>query len=240
MLQSNTQMKAWKLNSTTGSFTLSQVPLPIIRPGTVLIKLKAIPVANNMKNMISGKVSFFKTPQDEFSIGTFGVGLVVDVGRDVYHLKKGMRVYVSPQIVAKENVREPAQILLGATHFETEASKQLQQDWKDGTMAQYILVPTCVVSPIDEYLDHISSALLATVAKCAVPYGGYVKGRLTAGEVVIVNGATGGYGSSAVLMALAMGASRVIAAGRNEENLKAIVNVGGKSCWCEIEWRCGK
>ncbi|MHC2569816.1 DUF4238 domain-containing protein [Rhizobium leguminosarum] len=37
-------------------------------------------------------------------------------------------------------------------------------------------------------------------------YGGLVRGRLTAGETVVINGITGAYGTSAALVALAMGA----------------------------------
>jgi alcohol dehydrogenase len=60
-----------------------------------------------------------------------------------------------------------------------------------------------------------------------VPYGGLVRGRLTAGETVIVNGATGAYGSAAVLVALAMGATRVVAAGRKKETLDKLAEAGG-------------
>ena len=44
---------------------------------------------------------------------------------------------------------------------------------------------------------------------------------------MIVNGATGAYGSAAVLVALAMGAERVVAAGRNEEVLESLAKAGG-------------
>jgi NADPH:quinone reductase-like Zn-dependent oxidoreductase len=50
---------------------------------------------------------------------------------------------------------------------------------------------------------------------------------LKAGETVIVNGATGAYGSAAVLVALAMGATRVVAAGRKKETLDKLAEAGG-------------
>jgi alcohol dehydrogenase len=52
-----------------------------------------------------------------------------------------------------------------------------------------------------------------------VPYGGYVTANLRPGETVLVNGATGAFGSGGVAVALAMGASRVIATGRNQQAL---------------------
>ena len=42
-----------------------------------------------------------------------------------------------------------------------------------------------------------------------------------------MNGATGAYGSAAVLVALAMGASRVVAAGRQKETLDKLAKAGG-------------
>jgi alcohol dehydrogenase len=54
-----------------------------------------------------------------------------------------------------------------------------------------------------------------------------LRGRLAAGETLIVTGATGAYGSAAVLLALAMGAGRVVAAGRNAAALEALVRAGG-------------
>jgi alcohol dehydrogenase len=68
---------------------------------------------------------------------------------------------------------------------------------------------------------------LTAITRCIVPYGGLLRGRLAAGETVIVNGATGAYGAAAVLVALAMGASRVVAAGRNEETLDRVAKAGG-------------
>jgi alcohol dehydrogenase len=62
------------------------------------------------------------------------------------------------------------------------------------------------------------------VAWCAlgtllVPYGGFLAANLQPGETVLVSGATGNFGSSAVTVALAMGAACVVAPGRNEKVL---------------------
>ena len=73
------------------------------------------------------------------------------------------------------------------------------------------------------------STRLNAAARFVVPYGGLVRGRLAAGETLIVNGATGAYGSAAVLVALAMGAGRVVAAGRNREKLDNLVKLGGRT-----------
>jgi alcohol dehydrogenase len=53
-------------------------------------------------------------------------------------------------------------------------------------------------------------------APMAAPPG---RAALTAGETVVINGATGAHGAAAVLVALAMGASHIVAAGRNKDML---------------------
>jgi alcohol dehydrogenase len=60
-----------------------------------------------------------------------------------------------------------------------------------------------------------------------VPYGGLLRGRLAVGETVIVSGATGAYGYAAVRLAIAMGARRVVAFGRNASSLAELAqNIG--------------
>jgi alcohol dehydrogenase len=58
-----------------------------------------------------------------------------------------------------------------------------------------------------------------------VPYGGLLRGRLSAGETVVMTGATGAYGTAAVLLALAMGAARVVAAGRSAAALDVVAKI---------------
>lgn len=60
-----------------------------------------------------------------------------------------------------------------------------------------------------------------------VPFGGLLRGRLAAGETLIVTGATGAHGTAAVLLAIAMSSRRVVAAGRNREALEAVARAGG-------------
>lgn len=55
-----------------------------------------------------------------------------------------------------------------------------------------------------------------------MPYGGLLRGRLAAGETLVVHGATGAFGSAAVLVGLAMGAGCVVAAGRNPDALASL------------------
>ena len=75
-------------------------------------------------------------------------------------------------------------------------------------------LPAACVTPVTG-LGAVSQAQVAALGKFAVPFGGFLRGGFEAGETAIVNGASGYFGSAGVLLAIAMGAARVIAAGRD-------------------------
>ena len=100
------------------------------------------------------------------------------------------------------------------------------EDWPDGTLAEYALFPVEAATPLDG-LEQYEAAQLAAVSRFVVPYGGLMRGRLASVETLVVNGATGAYGTAAVLLGVAMGAARIIAAGRNRAALEAVAAVAG-------------
>jgi len=217
-------MKAWRLERLGGALGLEDVPTPEPRPGSVLVRIEASVLMSYLKPYVEGKLPVYRPPPGPFTLGTNGVGVVAAVGRDVWHLKPGQRVVLSSHFVARENVEDPAQILIGLTAGA--GAEPVLADWPDGTLAEYALMPVEAVTPA-EGLDHLDAAQLAAIGRCIIPYGGLLRGRLAAGEMLIVNGATGAYGAAAVLLGIAMGAGRVIAAGRNRTALEAVSRVGG-------------
>jgi alcohol dehydrogenase len=216
-------MKAWRLDKPGGELRLMDVPEP--RAGSVLVRIEAVSLLSYMKDYVAGKLPTYNPPPGPFTIGTNGVGVVAAVGRDVWHLRPGRRVVISPHFVARENVEDPAQILIALTSM-APGSEPVMADWPDGTLADYALIPSEAVTPVDE-LDGVDSAQLALLSRCIVPFGGLLRGRLAPGETLIVTGATGAFGSAAVLLGIAMGARRVLAAGRNRMALEAVVRAGG-------------
>ncbi|MBV8935582.1 MAG: zinc-binding dehydrogenase, partial [Alphaproteobacteria bacterium] len=218
-------MKAWRLDGLGGALTLEDVPMPEVRPGSVRVQIEAIPLLSYMKRYVDGRLPYHP-PQGAFTPGTNGVGVIEAVGRDVWHLKPGQRVVLSPHFVAGENVEDPAQILIGLTAFGPR-SAAVQADWRDGSLAEYALMPVATVTPV-EGLEAIDAAQLAVLNRCIVPFGGLLRGRLVAGETLVVNGATGAFGTAAVLLGVAMGAARVVAAGRSAASLEAVAKAAGE------------
>jgi len=217
-------MKAWQLERLGGELRFIDVRVPEPRPGSALVRIEASSLMSYLKPYVEGKLPFYNPPPGPFTIGTNGVGVVEAVGRDVWHLKPGQRVVLSSHFVAPENVEDPAQILIGLTAGA--GAEAVLADWPDGTLAEYALMPVAAVTPV-QGLDHIDAAQLVAVGRCIIPFGGLLRGRLAAGETLVVNGATGAYGTAAVLLGVAMGAARVIAAGRNSAALEAVARAGG-------------
>ncbi len=221
-------MKAWRLDRLGGNLTLKEIPTPQPRAGSVLVRIEASALMSYLKPYVEGKLPFYNPPTQEFTIGTNGVGIVEAVGRDVWSLHPGQRVLLSSHFVARENVGEPPQVLIGLTAGV--GAEAVLADWPDGTLADYALMPVETVTPADG-LDHLDASSLVAVSRCIIPFGGLLRGRLAAGETLVVTGATGAYGTAAVLLGVSMGAARVVAAGRNRKVLDAVAEAGGPRVW---------
>ena len=216
---------AWRLAAPGGAFSLEQVTVPEPRPGTVRVRMEAVPLLSYLRTYAKGKLPYWY-PAGPFTPGTNGIGTVEAVGSDVYHLAPGQRVAVSTHLVANEAADEPAQVLIGLTGVSPDSGPMLAA-WGDGTLAERVVMPAAVLAPLDG-LDHLPAKRLAAFGKFAVPLGGLLRGRLAPGETLLVNGASGYFGSAAVLLGLAMGAERVVAAARTMRALDELVQAGGR------------
>ena len=219
-------MRAWQVNADF-SRKLVDLPVPEPAPAGAVVRMQAAPVLSYLKQVLDGSLSY-SLPPSPFTPGTNGIGVVEAVGSGVYHLKPNQRVLLNPHLVVDERTPEPEQILIGLTATRpSETARALQTQWRDGTFAEIAHMPASVLTPMPSSLDNVPAERLAGLSKLLVPYGGLIRAQLSAGETVIVNGASGYFGSAGVLVALAMGASCVVAAGRNQAALDTVATVGG-------------
>ncbi|MEY9874499.1 NADPH:quinone reductase-like Zn-dependent oxidoreductase [Streptacidiphilus sp. MAP12-33] len=91
----------------------------------------------------------------------------------------------------------------------------------DGTLAEYVLAPDQTCVPLPDGLDDDLAAAVGVVGVSAL-LALRDEAALRPGESVLVLGATGGLGQALVATARALGAGRVVAAGRNADRLKAL------------------
>lgn len=216
-------MKAWILNSLGGALNYCDVESPAAPAGGVVVRMSATPLLSYIGAYIRGELPSYVAPALPFTPGTNGVGRVETVGPGVYHFQPGDRVAVNPLFSANEVASNPEQILIGLTQISPN-SAALMRDWPNGTLRELATFPASCLVPVPASVT-FADQQLATLGKFIVPLGGLRRGALSAGETLIVHGATGYFGSAAVLLALALGANRVIAAGRNAEVLQQLVAI---------------
>jgi NADPH:quinone reductase-like Zn-dependent oxidoreductase len=94
-----------------------------------------------------------------------------------------------------------------------------------GGLAEFCPVSTRLCVEIPDSLDDITAAAIANPGMSA--WAALVeRAHLLAGETVLVNGATGSAGRVAVQLAKYLGAAKVIATGRNAEELEELKQLG--------------
>ncbi len=94
-----------------------------------------------------------------------------------------------------------------------------------GSMAERAVVPSVQCLALPDDLDDVTAAAIANPGMSS--WAAYTeRARLTAGETVLVNGATGTAGRLAVQIARHLGAKKVIATGRNAAALESVAALG--------------
>src|SRR5260370_19768418 len=151
--------------------------------------------------------------------GTKGIARVIAVGDNVSHVRERDLVFLSPHLRGDVPDPEPPQILIGLTAMATTpAALALQARWRDGVFAEIAHWPAACVTPLLGLDDKPATDLIG-LAKLIVPFGGLQRSRLRGGDTIIINGASGYFGSGAVILARPMGAARLVAVGRNRAQL---------------------
>jgi alcohol dehydrogenase len=210
-------MKAARLHQTGSPLQVENTADPTLRSGSTIVRILSSHIPAFTKKVFSGELGYMLPQPFPFIPGTSAIGIIEAIADDVFGLQIGQVVFCDPFIASPIIGAAPNAILLGWTGLATESPK-LQAIWKDGTWAEKVLLPAETLTPVPE-IPNFDPVALATIGYLAIPYGGFKKGQLRPGQQVIVNGATGGLGTAAILVALAMGASRIIAVGRDQTTL---------------------
>jgi len=227
--EANTQKaithKAWRLHA-HNDLRFDDVATPEAAPDGVIVTIEAAMVLSYTGKVLAGAVPY-NLPPMPFVPGTNAIGRVAAIGDTVSHVCKGDRVFLSPHLRGDVPSREPPQILIGLTAMaDSAAALALQARWRDGVFAEIAHWPAACVTPLTGLDDRPATELIG-LAKLIVPFGGLQRTGLRGGDTIIVNGATGYFGSGAVMLALAMGAGRVVAVGRNAAALESLRSAFG-------------
>lgn len=217
--------KGLQFTSATEPASIVDLPTPQATPGSVILKVLNANIVSYAKEVFcNGNPRSYSYPLPLVP-GTNAICRVAAAAPDTPHLKPGMLVYTSGVIRPRDNTT--ALPLLQGIHMGNtpESEALMSGEWRNGTWAELVKVPAENVHVLNE--EALTGKLgyeledLGYISTLAVPYGGLSDVGLRPGETVIVAPASGSFGSSAVFVALAMGAAKVIAMGRNAEKLKA-------------------
>src|SRR5882757_827520 len=217
--------KAWRLHA-HNDLRFEDVETPRPAADGVLVAIEAGMVLSYTGKVLSGSVPYSLPPMP-FVPGTNAIARVVAAGSRVSHVRSGDRVFLSPHLRGDVPDPEPPQILIGLTAMATtEAALALQARWRDGVFAEIAHWPAACVTPLAGLDDKPSTELIG-LAKLIVPFGGLQRTGLRGGQTIIINGATGYFGSGGVMLAVAMGAGRVVAVGRKQAALEQLRDAFG-------------
>jgi NADPH:quinone reductase-like Zn-dependent oxidoreductase len=205
-------MKAAILKAFGSPLAIETLPDPVLGTGEVIVDVVATRVLSYANEVFSGERKYLL----ELPVvpGPGAIGRVRATGPDATHLGPGDWVYCDPTVRSRDDTVTP-DITLQGWSARGEGGLRLQKHFRHGSFAEQMMVPTENVKPIGA-IDQSDAASWCAIGTCLVPYGGFLAAKLQAGETVLISGATGNFGTSAVAVALAMGAGCVIAPGRNE------------------------
>ena len=211
-------MKAAVLNAFGSPLAIEAVPDPLLGTGEVIVDVAASRVLAYANEVLSGERNYLL----ELPVvpGPGAIARIRATGPDATRLRPGDWVYCDPTIRSRDNVLSPDIALQGLTGG-SEGGLRLQRYFRDGAWAEQMRLPTENAVPIGE-IDEKDAARWCALGTLLVPYGGFLAAQLQAGEIALVNGATGSFGSAAVAVALGMGASCGGATGRNEQALNEL------------------
>lgn len=216
-------MKAAIFKAIGQPLTIEDIPEPVPGAGEVLARVLAAPVLAYTQEVFTGQRHYpLLLP---LAPGCGAVGIVEKIGPDATRLKPGQLVFCDPTVRSRDDAVSP-DIMLQGWVAPGEGPQKLQAHFRHGSFAEKMLLPLENAFSL-EHLRSIDPAKLTWLNTLLVPYGGLLAAGLQPGQVILVNGATGHFGSAAVAIAVAMGAARVVAPGRNEQALNTLVRQFG-------------
>ncbi len=213
-------MRAAMLEAFGTPLAVGTVPDPMLGTGEVIVDVVAAPVLSYANEVFSGARRYLLALP--LVPGAGAIGRVRAVGPDATHLVVGDWVYCDPTVRSRDDALSP-DITLQGLSARGEGGLRLQRHFRHGSFAERMMVPTENAIRIGA-LDPAEASRWCALGTLLVPYGGLLAAKVQAGETVLISGATGNFGSAAVAVALAMGAGRVIAPGRNEAMLAELTS----------------
>jgi D-arabinose 1-dehydrogenase-like Zn-dependent alcohol dehydrogenase len=211
-------MRAARLHEPGRPLRVDTLEIPEPRPRDVLVEVKACGVIPNMNAIFSGRL-WNHLPPLPASVGLDAAGVVAKVGSQVTDVAVGERVYVNPWLPcgmcaycrAGEPMLCSAAAFQGYFGFFPHSIGQLM-DYPFGGFAEYI---TASPQRLVRLPPRVTFDQAARFGYLGTSFAALRCGGVGGGSWIAINGITGTLGVGATLLALGMGATRILGLGRN-------------------------
>ena len=156
-----------------------------------------------------------------FTPGQDAIGRIERIGDGVEGFSVGDTVFCDTYVETRHAGGDCEYAFIGC--FELSAgSGPLLARWPNGSLATHMLLPAENATLVDRALPKTTPDTLCRLGWLGTAAGAFEKTGFAPGQSVAILGATGLLGVSAVLVALAQGADRVVAVGRSAERMSAL------------------
>lgn len=221
-------MIAARLHAYGQPMTLDRIEVPEPRPTDVLVEVKACGVVPNLARVVS---NFFGTltPDNKMMpplpaiFGLDPAGVVAKVGEQVLSIRPGDRVYVNPARSCGSCRMCRSGAPLDCPSFTLQGyfgrSQEIMRAYPYGGLAQFITAP---VTSLVKLPDNVSFEAAARLGYFGTAYSALRKLGAGPGRTLLINGISGQLGLNAALLALAMGATKILGTGRNGALLERV------------------
>lgn len=196
---------------------VDDVPVPDIQPDEVLVEIKAGALNRLDLWVLEGWPGLkLKLPH---IMGSDGAGIVARVGSAVTQFAAGDRVAINPSLSC------------GECHFCRAGQDNLCQRFAikgehvDGFFAEYTAVPARNLLKLPEHVAFTDAAAASLVFVTAW-HSLITRGRLQAGESVLIVGAGGGVNTASIQIARLAGAGPIYVVGSTAEKLEQAHDLG--------------
>ena len=197
-----------------------EVPTPQIDDREVLIKCRAAAICGTDLRIYNYGHSKIRAGT-KVILGHELAGDIVEAGDKITGIKKGMRVFIAPNI----GCGQCQQCLQGSYHLCPDYSAIGLS--LDGGFAEYVKIPELAVEQgaILEIPAHLSYEEAAISEPMACVYNGFKRCPVNPGDVVLIFGA-GPIGIMHIMMTKLAGASKIIVSEISDERLKKAGELG--------------
>lgn len=222
-----TTMIAARVHKCGEPMRLDRIAIPEPRSTDVLVEVKACGIVPNLARVVS---NFFGNAPDPKAMpplpAIFGLdptGVIAKVGDQVRSVRPGDRVYVNPARKCGSCRMCRSGQPLDCPNFTFQGyfgrSPEIMKAYPYGGLCQFITAPEDALVRLP---DNVTYQAAARFGYLGTAYAAMKKLGVGPGQTFLVNGISGMLGLNAVMLALAMGATRILGIGRNKALLDRV------------------